>query len=315
MPSQKTMSDTLSFKGKVVLVTGAGGGLGRSHALYFAARGANVVVNDLGGSTTGDGSKSGGAADAVVKECEAFGVKAAANYDSVEFGEKIVQTALDVFGRIDIVINNAGILRDVSFSKMTDKDWDLIHMVHLRGAYSVTKAAWDVMRKQNFGRIIMTTSAAGLYGNFGQANYSSAKLAVVGFAATLAKEGASKNVHCNTIAPIAGSRMTETVLPKELVDALSPTFVSPLVAWLCHDDCEENGGVFEVGAGWISKVQMQRSEGYSFPLSPPFTCESVRDKWDEVCDFEKGFDNPESPQDSFGPILANLESLKAKSKL
>jgi len=308
------MSDTLSFKDKAVLVTGAGGGLGRAHALYFAARGANICVNDLGGSTTGDG-KGTGAADKVVKECEAMGVKAVANYDSVEFGDRIVKTCVDAFGKIDIVINNAGILRDVSFSKMTDKDWDIIFMVHVRGAYAVTKAAWDTMRKQNFGRIIMTTSAAGLYGNFGQANYSAAKLALVGFASTLAKEGASKNVHCNTIAPIAGSRMTETVLPKELVDALKPEFVSPLVAWLCHDDCEENGSVFEVGAGWISKVQQQRSQGYAFPLNPAFTCETVRDKWDDVCDFDAGYDNPESPQDSFGPILENLESLKGKSKL
>jgi len=308
------MSDALSFKGKAVLVTGAGGGLGRSHALYFAARGANICVNDLGGSTSGDGAGTS-AADKVVAECKALGVDAVANYDSVEFGDKIVKTCVDKFGKIDIVINNAGILRDVSFSKMTDKDWDIIFMVHVRGAYSVTKAAWDIMRKQQFGRIIMTTSAAGLYGNFGQANYSAAKLALVGFASTLAKEGASKNVHCNTIAPIAGSRMTETVLPKELVDALKPEFVSPLVAWLCHDDCEENGGVFEVGAGWVAKVQQQRSQGYSFPLNPAFTCETVRDKWDNVCDFDAGFDNPESPQDSFGPILENLESLKAKSKL
>jgi len=312
--SLKNMSDKLSFKGKVVLVTGAGGGLGRSHALFFAARGANVVVNDLGGSTTGDGGGGSKAADIVVAECKALGVDAAANYDSVENGESIIKTAIDAFGRIDIVINNAGILRDVSFARMTDKDWDLIFAVHVRGAYSVTKAAWNVMREQKFGRIVMTTSAAGLYGNFGQANYSAAKLALVGFASTLAKEGVSKNIHCNTIAPIAGSRMTETVLPKELVEQLKPEFVSPLVGWLCHDDCEENGSVFEVGAGWISKVQMQRSEGHSFSLKPAFSVEDVRDQWEKVCDFTE-FENPESPQDSFGPILGNLESLSAKSKL
>merc|ERR1712072_422014 len=250
-------------------------------------------VNDLGGSTKGDGKGSSNAADKVVEEIKAMGSKAVANYDSVEHGEKIVKTALDAFGKIDIVINNAGILRDVSFSKMTDKDWDLIFMVHVRGAYSVTKAAWDVMRKQKFGRIVMTTSAAGLYGNFGQANYAAAKLALVGFSSTLAKEGASKNVHCNCIAPIAGSRMTETVLPKELVESLKPDYVSPLVGWLCHPDCEENGSTFEVGAGWISKVQQQRSEGRQFDLSQ-FSIEAVRDHWDDVCDFDKGFDNPES---------------------
>merc|ERR1711907_700233 len=309
------MSDKLSFADKVVLVTGAGGGLGRAHAMYFAARGASIVVNDLGGGTKGDVGGSSSAADKVVEEIKAMGGKAVANYDSVEKGEAIVKTALDAFGRIDIVINNAGILRDVSFSKMTDRDWDLIFLVHVRGAYSVTKAAWDVMRKQNFGRIIMTTSAAGLYGNFGQANYSAAKLALVGFATTLAKEGASKNVHCNCIAPIAGSRMTETVLPKELVESLKPEYVSPLVGWLCHDDCEENGSVFEVGAGWIAKVQMQRAEGKMFELSPPFSAEDVRDGWDAVCDFDEDFENPESPQDSFGPIMENLEKLKAKSKL
>merc|ERR1711907_418596 len=309
------MSDKLSFADKVVLVTGAGGGLGRAHALYFAARGASIVVNDLGGGTKGDSKGSSSAADNVVAEIKAMGAKAVANYDSVEHGDAIVKTALDAFGRIDIVINNAGILRDVSFSKMTDRDWDLIFLVHVRGAYSVTKAAWEVMRKQNFGRIIMTTSAAGLYGNFGQANYSAAKIALVGLSSTLAKEGASKNVHCNCIAPIAGSRMTETVLPKELVDALKPEYVSPLVAWLCHDDCEENGSTFEVGAGWISKVQMQRSQCKMFELSPPFSAEDVRDGWDAVCDFDEDFENPESPQDSFGPIMENLEKLKAKSKL
>jgi 3-hydroxyacyl-CoA dehydrogenase/3a,7a,12a-trihydroxy-5b-cholest-24-enoyl-CoA hydratase len=267
-------------------------------------------VNDLGGGTKGDKGGSSAAADKVVEEIKAMGAKAVANYDSVENGTAIIKTALDAFGRIDILINNAGILRDVSFNRMTDRDWDLIFLVHVRGAYSVTKAAWAAMREQGFGRIIMTTSAAGLYGNFGQANYSAAKLALVGFASTLAKEGASKNIHCNSIAPIAGSRMTETVLPKELVDALKPEYVSPLVGWLCHDDCEENGSTFEVGAGWISKVQQQRSEGVAFDLKG-FGPEAVRDQWDDVIDFDKGeFSNPESPQDSFGPIMENLEKSK-----
>jgi len=303
----------LNFKDKVVLVTGAGNGLGKSHALYFAARGAKVVVNDLGAATNGDGRDTS-AADNVVKMCKELGGDAVANYDSVEDGAKIVKSVIDAFGRIDIVINNAGILRDVSFSKMTDKDWDLIFAIHVRAAYTITKAAWDIMRKQNFGRIIMTTSAAGLYGNFGQANYSAAKLALVGFCKTLAKEGQAKNVHCNVIAPMAGSRMTETVMPKELVEALKPEYVSPLVAWLCHDNCEETGSTFEVGAGWIAKVQMQRSSGHLFKLKPAFQVEDVAANWDKVCDFTK-FDNPTAPTDSFGPILENLETLKEKSKL
>jgi len=304
-----TMAD-LRFDDKVVLITGAGGGLGRSHALFFAARGASVCVNDLGAGMKGDATGPNGA-DAVVAECIALGGKAVANYDSVEHGANIVKTAIDAFGKIDIVINNAGILRDLSFAKMTDRDWDLIFMVHVRGAYSVTKAAWDVMRKQEFGRIIMTTSAAGLYGNFGQANYAAAKLALVGFSTTLAKEGQSKNIHCNCIAPIAASRMTETVLPADLLESLKPDYVSPLVGWLCHEDCEETGSTFEVGAGWISKVQQQRSQGQSFDLST-FSAEAIRDKWDDVCDFDAGYDNPESPQDSFGPIMENLMNNKSK---
>merc|ERR1712216_1006356 len=309
--SSRSAMAELSFKDKVVLITGAGGGLGRAHALFFAERGASVVVNDLGGGTKGDSKGGSEAADKVVKEIQALGSKAVANYDSVENGEAIVKTALDAFGRIDIVINNAGILRDTSFSKMTDRDWDLIFLIHVRGAYSVTKAAWDVMRKQQFGRIIMTTSAAGLYGNFGQANYAAAKLALVRLSTTLAKEGESKDIHCNCIAPIAASRMTETVLPADLLESLKPEYVSPLVGWLCHEDCDENGSTFEVGAGWIAKVQQQRSPGVSFELAN-FSTEGIRDKWDDVCNFDDGFDNPESPQDSFGPIMENLMNNKSK---
>jgi (3R)-3-hydroxyacyl-CoA dehydrogenase / 3a,7a,12a-trihydroxy-5b-cholest-24-enoyl-CoA hydratase / enoyl-CoA hydratase 2 len=173
------MANELRFDGKVAIVTGAGNGLGRSHALMLASRGAKVVVNDLGGSIHG-GGKSSAAADAVVKEIKDAGGEAVANYDSVEDGDKIVKTAVDAFGKVDILINNAGILRDTSFQKMSDADWDIILKVHVQGAYKCTKAVWDLMREQGYGRILMTASAAGIYGNFGQANYALAKIGLIG---------------------------------------------------------------------------------------------------------------------------------------
>ena len=202
----------LRFDNRVVLVTGAGNGLGREYALFFASRGAKVVVNDLGGSHTGTGASSR-AADLVVEEIKAKGGQAVANYDSVEFGEKIIDTAVKTFGRIDVVINNAGILRDISFQKMSELDWDLIMKVHMKGAFSVTIAAWNIMREQGYGRIINTCSSSGLYGSFGQANYSAAKLGLHGLTLTLAKEGEKRNILINSIAPYAASRMTATSLP------------------------------------------------------------------------------------------------------
>ena len=199
------MSPKLRFDGKVVIVTGAGGGLGREYALEFASRGASVVVNDLGGNHTGLGYSTK-AADVVVEEIKAKGGKAVANYDSVEFGEKIVKTAVDAFGKVDVLINNAGILRDVSFLKMKDEDWDLIMKVHMKGAYSCTKAVWNIMREQGYGRIINTSSGSGLYGSFGQSNYSAAKLGLHGLTMSLAKEGEKRNVRVNSIAPVAASR-------------------------------------------------------------------------------------------------------------
>jgi len=303
----------LRFDGKVVVVTGAGGGLGRAYALLFASRGAKVVVNDLGVSTQGEG-KSSKAADVVVNEIKAAGGQAVANYDSVEEGEKIIKTAIDNFGRIDIVINNAGILRDVSFVKMTEKDWDLIFKVHVKDAYSVTKAAWNYMREQGFGRIIMTSSAAGLYGNFGQANYSAAKLALVGFAKTLALEGEKRNVYCNTIAPMAGSRMTETVFPPDLVKALKPEFVAPLVAYLCHESSKVNGQTFEVGAGWISTLRWERTQGGFLDSTKAITPEDVAKNWAQVTDYSKHV-YPNSPTDSVSLIMEHLNKVNNKAKL
>ncbi|XP_033124168.1 peroxisomal multifunctional enzyme type 2-like [Anneissia japonica] len=276
----------LRFDGRVALVTGAGGGLGREYALLFAERGASVVVNDLGGDIKGAG-KSQRAADKVVSEIRAKGGKAVPNYDSVEDGEKLVKTALDNFGRIDIVINNAGILRDRSFARTSDLDWDLVHRVHLRGAFQVSRAAWPHMKNQKYGRMIFTTSSAGLYGNFGQANYSAAKLGLVGLCNTLAVEGAKYNINCNSIAPFAGSRLTETVMTSDMVDALKPFYIAPIVAYLCHDTCNENGGIFECGAGWYAKLRYQRSKGVVVrKKGVKYTPEEICRTWDVGTDFE-----------------------------
>lgn len=305
------MSD-IRFDNKVVIVTGAGGGLGRAYALEFAKRGARVVVNDLGGSGSGEG-QSATAADKVVNEIKAVGGDAVANYDSVEDGEKIVQTAIDNFGRIDIVINNAGILRDSSFAKMKDNDWELIYKVHVDGAYKVTKAAWPYMLEQGFGRIIFTTSAAGIFGNFGQANYSSAKSALIGLGRTLAVEGGRKNILSNVIAPIAGSRLTETIWPEEVLKATSPDFVVPLIVKLCAEDNKENGAVIEVGAGWFSKLRYQRTQGLALGTDKPISAEQVAEQWDKVCDFTNA-DTAESILSTFNAVskYVGIDLLAAK---
>ncbi|XP_070541947.1 peroxisomal multifunctional enzyme type 2-like isoform X2 [Ptychodera flava] len=253
----------LRFDGRVALVTGAGNGLGKEYALMLAARGAAVVVNDLGGDMKG-GGKSSRPADVVVEEIRAKGGKAVASYDSVEEGDKLVQTALDNFGRIDIVINNAGILRDRTIARTSDLDWDLIHRVHLRGSFLVTRAAWPHMKKQKYGRIVMTTSSSGIHGNFGQSNYAAAKLGLVGLSFTLAKEGIKYNIKCNAVAPVAGSRMLKTVVPDDLAKRMKPVYVAPLVVYLSHESCPETGGVFASGAGWVT---------------------SLKNNWDKITDF------------------------------
>ncbi|EEH40042.1 peroxisomal multifunctional enzyme [Paracoccidioides lutzii Pb01] len=277
----------LRFDNQTVVITGAGGGLGKAYALFFGQRGANVVVNDLGGSHTGVGASSK-AADVVVDEIKAAGGKAVANYDSVEFGERIIETAINAFGRVDILINNAGILRDISFKNMKDLDWDLINKVHVFGSYKCTRAAWPYFRKQKFGRVINTSSSAGLFGNFGQTNYSAAKLAMVGFTETLAKEGAKYNILANVIAPIAASRMTETVMPPDVLEHLKPDWIVPLVAVLVHSsNTSESGGIFEVGAGHMAKLRWERAKGALLRTDASLTPQAILAKWNDVKDFSE----------------------------
>ncbi len=300
------MAASLRYDNRVAIVTGAGGGLGRMHALTLAKAGAKVVINDLGSSQDGAG-KSSNAADTVVAEIIAQGGEAVANYDSVEYGALIVKTAIDTWGRVDIVVNNAGILRDAAFHKMSQHDWDLVNLVHLKGAHSVTHAAWPFMREQGYGRIIMTTSAAGIYGNFGQANYSAAKLGMVGLANSLAEEGRTKNIRVNTIAPVAASRMTENILPPHLLAELKPEYISPLVAWLCHEDCEESKGLFEVGAGYMAKLRWQRTLGHAFKLGQPISIEEVANKFDKISDFSKS-EHPHDVNTAIAAMLSNITS-------
>ncbi|MBV1881179.1 MAG: SDR family oxidoreductase [Pseudomonadales bacterium] len=299
------MSD-VRFDNRVVIVTGAGNGLGRSHALSFAARGAKVVVNDLGGDKGGAGSSSR-AADVVVDEIKAAGGEATANYDSVLDGANIVKTAMDAYGRVDVVVNNAGILRDLSFHKMQDKDWDIIYDIHVKGSYSVTHAVWPIMREQGFGRVIFTASAAGIYGNFGQANYGMAKLGLYGLAQTLAVEGLKKNILVNTIAPVAGSRLTETVMPKEICDQLKPEFVSPLVLKLCDENSKENGGLYEVGGGNIAQLRWERTIGANFKVTGEITPENVNESWETVVNYE-GSAHPKNIQEATMVAMANLQN-------
>ncbi|KAJ2520940.1 hypothetical protein H4217_001715 [Coemansia sp. RSA 1939] len=277
-------SEKLRYDNRVVVITGAGGGLGKAYSLFFASRGAKVVVNDLGSGLKGEG-QSAGVADLVVAEIKQAGGEAVADYHNVLEGDKIVEAAVKAFGRVDIVINNAGILRDKSFKSMGDKDWDDVLGVHLTGAYSVTRAAWPLMRAQKFGRIVMTASAAGIYGNFGQANYAAAKQALIGFSNSLALEGAKYNITANAIAPLAASRMTATVMPQEMLDALQPEFIAPLVGYLAHESTAQNGGLFEIGAGTVTAHRWEATQGAVFKPDASFTPGAVKARFGEIDEF------------------------------
>ncbi|WP_443190074.1 SDR family oxidoreductase [Pseudomonas indica] len=299
------MSDAVRFDDKVVIVTGAGGGLGRAHALLFARHGAKVVVNDLGGSTHGEGANAS-AADRVVAEIREAGGTAVANHDSVTDGEKIVQCALDQFGRVDVVVNNAGILRDKTFHKMEDTDWELVYKVHVEGAYKVTRAAWPHLREQGYGRVIFTSSTSGIYGNFGQSNYGMAKLGLYGLTRTLAIEGRKNNILVNAIAPTGGTRMTEGLIPPQVFEQLKPELVSPLVVYLGSEQCQETSGLFEVGGGWVGKVRWERSLGVGFDPRDGFSPDDVAANWQRICDFE-GAAHPADNVEALKEMMANLQ--------
>jgi NAD(P)-dependent dehydrogenase (short-subunit alcohol dehydrogenase family) len=281
----------LGYDGRVAIVTGGGGGLGRAHALLLASRGAQVVVNDLGAKVTGEGGDEG-PAHRTAAEIEALGGVAVHDTNSVatpEGGAAIVQTALDAFGRVDIVVNNAGILRDKTFHNMEPETIDAVLDVHLRAAFWVTKPAWLKMREQGYGRVVMTTSNAGVLGNFGQANYAAAKMGLVGLTHVLAKEGAKHNIKVNAVAPAAKTRMTEELLGP-IVDRLTPELVSPLVAWLAHEDCPVSGEIYSAVGGRIARFFVGLTPGY---YNPDLTVEDVRDHWSDIRD-EKGYTTPTS---------------------
>ncbi len=291
----------LGFDGKVAIITGAGGGLGKQHALSLASRGALVVVNDLGGAVDGSGSDAG-AAQLVVDEIKAAGGEAVPNTDSVatpEGGESIVQTAIDAYGRVDIVVNNAGILRDKTFHNMTPDLLEPVLDVHLRGAFNVTKPAWVHMREQQYGRVISTSSAAGVFGNFGQTNYGAAKMGLVGLTRVLAVEGARYNIQANAIAPLALTRMTEDIMGN-LGEKLSASLVAPIVTYLAHESCDATGRLFSVGGGRVAEVFIAEVPGF---YKEDLTAEDVADNWAAVTERE-GYSVPRNLGEETGLYVA-----------
>lgn len=278
------MSD-IRFDDRVAIVTGAGGGVGRAHALELARRGAKVVVNDLGGSVDGTGGNSE-AAEKVVAEIREMGGEAIANGSSVTDDDgvrKMIDDTMSQFGRIDIIIANAGILRDKSFSKMTLEDFQIVLDVHLMGSVKPFKAAWEIMKEQGYGRLVVTTSSTGLYGNFGQANYGAAKLGLVGLMNTLKIEGAKYDIKINAVCPIAATRMTENLMPEETLSALKPEYVTPGVMNLVKDDAP-TGMVLSAGAGAFSMAEIVETRGAFVGTGEALTAEAVAAKWDEITD-------------------------------
>lgn len=297
----------IRFDERVAIITGAGGGLGRTYALELARRGARVVVNDLGGAADGSG-QSANAADQTVADIVAAGGQAVASYDSVATaagGAAIVQRALDAYGRVDVVINNAGILRDRSFAKLEPADLEAVLDVHLRGAFHVSQPAFRVMKEQGYGRFLFTSSAAGIFGNFGQANYGAAKMGLIGLSNVIAVEGARSNIKSNVIAPIARTRMTEQLLGP-LADLLEPEHVTPLACFLVSEDCNLTHEVFSVGGGRFARIFVGLARGWIAPRATRPSLEDVRDHVKEIMNTE-GFTVPSSITDEMAVIMGALK--------
>jgi NAD(P)-dependent dehydrogenase (short-subunit alcohol dehydrogenase family) len=280
----------IRFDDKVAIITGAGGGLGRSYALFLASRGAKVVVNDLG--TTGNGAgRSGTLAQMVVDEIRTQGGEAVANLDSVadvKGAQRIVDDALRHFGTVDILINNAGILRDRTFLKMSLEDFELLLKVHLLGSVYITHAAFPIMKQKGYGRIVLTTSIAGLFGNYGQTNYSTAKMGIIGFMNSLKLEGEKYNILVNTVAPLAATRLAiqTGVFPEEILPLLKPELVTPLVAFLCSDKCQTSGDIISAGGGYFSKVQVVEGPGIRFDRGEEIAPETIAERYAEITNME-----------------------------
>tara|TARA_B100001250_G_scaffold229399_1_gene196932 strand:- start:63 stop:962 length:900 start_codon:yes stop_codon:yes gene_type:complete len=278
---------TISFKDKVVIVTGSGNGLGRSHALQFAQRGAKIVVNDLGGAVDGSGGSSE-AAEKVVDEINQNGGEAIANGSSVtdKAGvKKLVEDTMAAFGRIDVLVNNAGVLRDKSFGKMALDDFEFVVDVHLMGSVYCTKAVWPIMVEQNYGRIVMTSSSSGVYGNFGQTNYGAAKLGVVGFMNSLKIEGQKYNIKVNSLIPVAATRMTESLMPKEALEKLQPDVVSPAVLFMASEDAP-TGIMLSAGAGVYALAQIIQAPGVAL-TGDDANPDKIAERWNEISDMSE----------------------------
>ncbi|MCC7364533.1 MAG: SDR family oxidoreductase [Dehalococcoidia bacterium] len=278
----------ISFEGQVALVTGAGAGLGRAYAIDLARRGAKVVVNDLGGDPAGTGENRA-PAQKVVDEIKAAGGEAVANFDSVasyDGGFNMVKQAMDTYGRLDVVICNAGILRDMAFHNMAEEDWDKIFAVHIKGSFTVLRAAWPVFRQQSYGRVVLTTSSSGIWGQFGQANYGAAKTAMLGFMNVLKQEGAKYNVMVNTVAPVAGTRLTAQVMSQEMVDRLKPEYVVPAVVYMVSKENTDTGVVIEAGAGNFSRAAIVKGPGVQPGMADLKDAEWIGENWAAITSLE-----------------------------